>query len=174
MENPKRKTGTVKKLVITLLSLILVLVILLGAYASIFVFGLFENDTLPLDFSRIPYKTDTSLFIREFGDMVNIKGVYSKQDIIGDKEIGPSTVYIRAFVTTDERSTERLFEEYEFKKADSSDLSFEEGLDPAITGFSEFDWYYSSSLVDKNIWWGYADIFVDITNNVIFIRYESD
>lgn len=130
-----------------------------------------SSEKKQMDLDTLEYRTDVEPIMSRFEIIQNIKNAYWKADFIGSSNFGPSSYFLKGFVVLANDATEQIRTGFDFKEVD---IFFEPGLDPSVTGFSEFDWYKSNEftaqiLTNKFI----GKVYFDMTNGMIYLDVEN-
>ena len=128
---------------------------------SIFYFSIKGRET-----DKIELKTDIEPISNHFPMLEGIENVYWISGSFGTSGIGPSDIWLKCYVILDEGSFERISSEYSW---DKSDIDFDEGFEPSVTGHNSFDWYtskdFSKDLAGKSFM---GESYMDERNRIIY------
>lgn len=143
------------------IAILLVVVVIVGGVSL----NLYFNSKKAPDISKIEYRTDVEPLIKRFGKTINIESCFWKADAIGKTNFGPSSYWMKGFIIINKASLSEFQEQYDLQP---TNISFEKGIEPNITGFNEFCWFYNKELSKKIIATEYMGEFYLDTRNGIF------
>lgn len=155
-----------KKIIWIIISVVVVLII--GGIGL----NMFLNSRVAPNLERIDYKTDAQPLINRFGKTIDIELCFWKSDTIGKTNFGPSPYWMKGFIKISQENLMELKTKYPTIK---TDVRFEKGISPDITGFSNFDWQYNKELSREIAGAGFiGEFYLDINNGVFYFDLESN
>ena len=151
-----------KKIIWIVISVIVVFVVL----------NIFFNSKKTLNMERIAYKTETQPLIDRFGKAINVESCFWKAGTTGKTVLGPSSYWMKGFIKISREDLMEIQKKYPLTK---TEICFEKGISPDITGFSDFDWHYNKNL-SHDITGGdfIGEFYLDINNGVFYFDAESN
>ncbi len=130
------------------------------------------NTKKTFDLAKMEYRTDVQPLVDRFGDKISVDACWWKADIIGKTNLGPSSYWMKGFALLDKQSIESIQSKYHLL---STSLEFEQGMNPCVTEFEEFEWRYSEELSREIAGTGFiGEIYVDTKNGIIYFDLESN
>jgi hypothetical protein len=124
-----------------------------------------------VDLATIEYRNDIDPITSRFTKLQDINYVYWKAGFIGRADFGPTSYFIKGFLVLSDSETNRIIHEYKFEPLETT---FESGIDPAVTGYSNFSWgsssEYSKTVLENKF---IGEILFDQTNGIIYIDVEN-
>ena len=131
---------------------------------------LYVESQSPSDLPKIEYRTDTEPLIKRFGENLDIGQCYWKVGVFGGFAVGPTSYWMKGFMMIDEDNAQCLLEKYKFENVD---LNFEEGIQPEVTGCSEFEWMYNEQFSNEILGVNYmGEVYLDCTNSILYFDAE--
>ncbi|MBE7059471.1 MAG: hypothetical protein E7389_01455 [Ruminococcaceae bacterium] len=131
-------------------------------------FNYMHNDNL----MQSDYRTDTEPLVNRFGNVIDIQSCYWKTAKISNFNFGPTAYRLKGFIILTETCFDNIKSEYDFEQIS---LTFEENINPHITGLSNFEWYYNKLLSDKISQNAYiGNWYIDINNGILYFDLESN
>lgn len=118
------------------------------------------------DYTSIEYRNTESVF-EEFPFISDAESVIWKSGVIGSAAPGPNSFEYKVFAVI----PKDLRSDFESRcSSDSCEVEFDDGIDPADTGFSDFNWRKSSALESELYAAGYAgSVYYDSVNGIVYI-----
>ena len=146
------------------------IIIVLILSAAIIV--LLNKPTDERDASGIDYRTDVQPLLDRFPTLPAFQRCWWKADTIGrTASIGPTNYWMEGFIVLDEASLTQL-DAYSWKPVRPE---FPAGLDPAVTGFSDFSWCTNKEF-EAQVRTAYfiGDFCFDKNNGILYFSLESN
>lgn len=123
------------------------------------------------DLANLNYRTDVEPLKNHFPYLNEVTQAFWKSGRYGDSLIGPSDVWLKGFVLLNNTDFDNLKSQYEWHK---TEVIFEEGVNPNITGFEYFEWYLSkdfSEYLNQNTFMG--DFYLDKNNGILYFDLST-
>lgn len=118
------------------------------------------------------YRTDIQPLADRFGENIEIKSCFWKANVIGRDSIGPTSYWMKGFIIINNDTLEKIENEYDLAKIK---INFDEDVNPAVTGFNDFNWCYNDELSKKIKGAGFiGDFYIDTNNGVLYFDLESN
>jgi hypothetical protein len=118
------------------------------------------------------YRKDCESIAKRFPSLENVAECYWKADIIGNSSFGPTSYWMKGFIVLHKEETDRINTQYEWI---STSLEFGSGINPGITGFSDFDWKHSKRFSEDTTGTSYVgEFYYDTNNNILYFDIESN
>ncbi|NLF27327.1 MAG: hypothetical protein GX592_05460 [Clostridiales bacterium] len=130
---------------------------------------------VPLDDAKdegnIEYRTDILPIRNRFPDLPEFTTCYWKADMIGHIYFGPTSYWMRGFVCLDEKEFQQVLADYVWKE---ESIVFPTGIDPSITGKSNFRWHsnaeFESLILQQNF---VGIVLLDVNNGILYFSVEN-
>jgi hypothetical protein len=120
---------------------------------------------------ELQYRTDIAPIQSRFEYIKSINSVFWKGDIIGDATFGPTSYFIKAFITIDSDEATSLMRKYEFSPFE---LDFEPGISPEVTGYTQFAWTKNEEFTKDMLSYKFiGEVYFDSINGVIYLNVEN-
>lgn len=134
--------------------------------------------------AEIEYRTDIEPLIKQFPLLEGSTECYWKAATINDSIApGPTDIYIKGFVVLQKDIFEQFVSQYTWEENtemslwedttvhDYSELTFEKGIDPKITGYSSFNWHRSDDFneIFLNSHNFIGETYLDFENGILYI-----
>jgi hypothetical protein len=123
------------------------------------------------DLNNVDYETNVELMINHFPGIENITAAYWKVGRYGRSVIGPSDIWLKGFIVLEDIDYNKIESTYEWHEIQ---IVFEDGINPEITGFNDFNWYSSddfSRRMNRNVYMG--DFYLDKINKVLYFNLST-
>ena len=144
----------------------------LGVLFIIGVLLFFSCSPEKLGVEEMEYRKDSEAIIERFPNLGNIVECYWKADNIGKTNFGPSSYWMKGFIVLDKDEVDKIDSQYEWT---SISLEFVSGVDPNITGFSDFEWKHSQEFSDDTRRTSFVgEFYYDIINGILYFDLESN
>ena len=153
-----------------LLLLLFAFIIIISLYC---VLDKYYNIKKHPDMSKIEYRNDKEPLIEYFNNnIIDIESRYWKTGIVGKSNFGPTSYWIKGFIVTNKYNFTNILTKYSFSEVA---LNFNKGMEPEITGYSEFKWCYNNDLSQQIINNGFiGNFYFDIENGIFYFDVESN
>lgn len=146
-------------------TIIIVLIVILSFNFG----GCFRDNSV--DFESIDYRYDIEPLSSKFSFFNSIEDACWKTSIIGSTRFGPSSYTIRAFIIISSDEYTEIVDSYDFEP---TELEFENGIDPKVTGSGSFRWKENSDFTQDVLGNGYiGKVYLDTNNGIVYISAES-
>lgn len=117
------------------------------------------------------FRSDLEPIVERFGNSVEINSCFWKAAPITSNRIGPSSYWIKGFIVLTKADFDRIVNDYSMKK---TQITFDDNINPNITGYNNFNWYYSDKLAHELKGGNFiGDVYLDITNGIVFFDLEN-
>ena len=121
---------------------------------------------------KTEYREDIEPISNRFPLIVGIESCFWKADSIGSFGIGPSSYWMKGFLVLSDGAGTELTNLYEWEDAE---IVFPVGMNPDITGLTNFQWSYSREFSDDVKGSSFVgDFFFDVKMGVIYFDLESN
>ena len=156
-----------KKIILIVGILLLVAAIIIVAQNM-----LFNDESVGnMDVENMEYKVERDPIENRFPDIPDFIECYWKADTVGPTNFGPTNYWMKGFLCLDENAFHNILADYEWN---SVGISFPKGINPDITGKSDFDWHnnkdFQSMVLKQNF---VGSIYLDTVNGVLYFDVEN-
>lgn len=123
------------------------------------------------DASGIEYRTDKGPIEDRFANLPSFSACYWKADTIGRTSFGPTNYWMRGFIILDEATLSSLEKDYDWTAVN---IDFPKGIDPGITGKTDFTWYESKEFEATMFNGSFVGaMYLETTNAIIYFDVEN-
>jgi len=124
-----------------------------------------------MDLIEVEYRTDKIFLADVYKRFENTEKAYWKSEIIGKGDFGPTSYFVKGFVVLTEEEIKDIRNTYEFKE---TVIEFQSGIDPTVTGLSEFAWG-SNEEFEKEIQSAkyIGELYFDMNHGLIYFDVEN-
>ena len=125
-----------------------------------------------IDIEKIEYREDIEPLSTRFPKLGEIEHCYWKAAIFSNVGIGPTSYWMKGFLVLSTSKIKELVDTFDWE---SKELIFPLGIDPSVTGLSDFDWRYSKGFsreIKGALFVG--DFYVDANHGVVYFDLENN
>lgn len=150
--------------------------LIIGAFAILFALSVnltgYFNSKKSHELTKIEYRTDVEPITKRFGEMLSIESCFWKAKTIGKANFGPSSYWMKGYILISQENADFLKSKYDFTDVD---INFENGMEPDITGKSNFKWSYNKEFSKKIVGAEFVgEFYFDVENNIFYFDLESN
>jgi len=127
---------------------------------------------------NIDYRTDIAPLQERFTNLGNIQSAYWKSGAYNGASffgnlIGPTDYWLKGFILLSDTDYDIIQSEYNW---DETEITFDDGINPSITGFDSYKWYSSEDINEQLIYYTYhlmGEFYLDKRNKILYFDVNT-